>query len=54
MHGVDAWCARNYPCRQLICEGLDYSMPRTVLDILAARAFIAGSRALLGDEGEVD
>lgn len=38
----------------LIYEGLNYSMPRTVLGILLGLAFIVGSRALLGEEGEVE
>jgi len=38
----------------LIYEGLNYSMPRTVLGILAGLAFIVGSRKLLGEEGEVE
>ena len=38
----------------LIYEGLAYSMPRTVLGILAGLVFIVGSRALLGEEGEVE
>ncbi len=38
----------------LIYEGLNYSMPRTVLGILLGLAFIVGSRALLGEEGDVE
>lgn len=38
----------------LIYEGLDYSMPRTVLGILAGLVFIVGSRKLMGEEGEVE
>jgi len=38
----------------LIYEGLSYSTPRTVAGILAGLAFIVGSRAVLGEKGEVE